>query len=54
MDQVAVRTMNIEHVEARLMRAPRRLPPMLDNMRDLVARQHARRRVGVGRIDRAR
>ncbi len=31
MDQVAVRPMDIEHVEARLVRAPRRLPPALDH-----------------------
>ncbi len=53
-DQIAVRPMNIEHVEARLMGAPRRLAPALDHLRDFGARQHARRRVGVGRVDPAR
>ena len=53
MDQVAVRAMDIEHVEAGLMRAPRRLPPALDHF-GISARQHARRRIGLGRVDRAR
>src|SRR4051794_18415869 len=46
--------MDIEHVEPRLMRASRRLTPAVDHLRYLTACQHARRRIGLGRIDRAR
>ena len=53
-DQVAVRAVDIEHVEARLVGAPRRLAPALDDLRDLGARERARRRIGVGRVDAAR
>src|SRR5437764_14188053 len=54
MDQVAMCAMNIEHVETRLVRAPRRLAPALDHLRNFIAREHARRRIGLGCIDRAR
>ena len=53
-DQVAVRAMDIEHVEARLVGAPRRLAPALDHFGDLGARQRARRRIGRRRVDAAR
>src|SRR5947209_20339696 len=54
MDQVAVRAVDIEHVEAGFVGAARCLTPMLHHLRDFGTRQHARRRIGVGRIDRAR
>ena len=54
MDQVAVRAMDIEHLEARLVRAPRRLAPALDHLGDFRMRQRARRRIALRRVHRAR
>ena len=53
-DQVAVRGMDIEHVEARLVGAPRRLAPALDDFGDFGARQRAGRGIRRRRIDAAR
>jgi len=49
MDPVAVRHVEIEHVEARLMGAARP-GPALDHLRNLVAGERPRRRIGLGAL----
>ena len=49
-----MRAVQIDHLEAGLVRAPRRLPEILDDLRNLVARQRARHRIGFGRGQRTR
>ena len=53
-DQVAVRHVEIENVEARLVGAPRRLAPALDDFGNLGPREGARSRIGRWRVDAAR
>src|SRR5690348_2270970 len=46
-----MRTMDIEHLEARLVRPPRGLPPALDHLGNLRPRERPWRRIGRGCAD---